>query len=519
MGTPVEKLAQSLEILRKFQNDRGIAVIKARDITRSHKDRLVSKGFIREVIKGWYISTRPDEREGESTLWFTSYWDFVSAYFNERFGKDWCLSPEHSLSIHSDNYTVPKQLLVRSPKASNNLINLLFDTSFLDLTSALPSKEEIVEKAGVNIFSLSSALTACSSKFFYQHPTDARTALAIVKDSSEILTKLLQGGHSKIAGRLAGAFRNIGRERIANEILETMKSAGYDIREDNPFKEILPVLSSIHETSPYVNRIKLIWQSMRQTVIDEFPKSTGLPKNIDEYLKKVDDIYITDAYHSLSIEGYRVTPELIEKVRSGNWHPDENEEDRKHKDAMAARGYWQAFQTVKASIKEILGGKNSGSVADKDHGKWYRELFSPSVATGIIEASDLAGYRNEPVYIKDSRHTPPGPAAINDAMPALFEILKEEKEPSVRAVLGHFIFVYLHPYRDGNGRIGRFLMNVMLASGGYPWTVISLPNRKKYMEALEKASVEQDISAFVEFLAKLVKEGPEGKSIQNIPDE
>ena len=219
------------------------------------------------------------------------------------------------------------------------------------------------------------------------------------------------------------------------------------------------------------------------------------------------------------IEGYRVTPELIEKVRSCNWHPDENEEDRKHKDAMAARGYWQAFQTVKASIKEILGGKNSGSVADKDHGKWYRELFSPSVTTGIIEASELAGYRNEPVYIKGSRHTPPSPTAIKDVMPALFEILKEEKEPSVRAVLGHFIFVYLHPYRDGNGRIGRFLMNVMLASGGYPWTVISLANRKKYMEALEKASVEQDISAFVEFLAKLVKEGLEGKSIQNIPAE
>jgi Fic family protein len=186
---------------------------------------------------------------------------------------------------------------------------------------------------------------------------------------------------------------------------------------------------------------------------------------------------------------------------------------------MAARGYWQAFQTVKASIKEILGGKNSGSVTDKDHGKWYRELFSPSVTTGIIVTSELAGYRNEPVYIKGSRHTPPSPAAIKDAMPALFEILKEEKEPSVRAVLGHFIFVYLHPYRDGNGRIGRFLMNVMLASGGYPWTVISLANRKKYMEALEKASVEQDISAFVEFLAKLVKEGLEGKSIQNIPDE
>jgi hypothetical protein len=51
-------------------------------------------------------------------------------------------------------------------------------------------------------------------------------------------------------------------------------------------------------------------------------------------------------------------------------------------------------------------------------------------------------------------------------------------------VIGHFVFVYIHPYIDGNGRMGRFLMNVMLASGGYPWTVIPLERRDDYMAAL-----------------------------------
>ena len=37
---------------------------------------------------------------------------------------------------------------------------------------------------------------------------------------------------------------------------------------------------------------------------------------------------------------------------------------------------------------------------------------------------------------------------------------------AVRAVLGHFFFVYIHPYMDGNGRMGRFVLNAMLASGG-----------------------------------------------------
>jgi len=59
-------------------------------------------------------------------------------------------------------------------------------------------------------------------------------------------------------------------------------------------------------------------------------------------------------------------------------------------------------------------------------------------------------------------------------MPVLFELLRNKAEASVRVVLGHFIFVYIHPYIDGNGRIGRFLMNTMLASGGYPWVVIPI---------------------------------------------
>jgi Fic family protein len=70
-------------------------------------------------------------------------------------------------------------------------------------------------------------------------------------------------------------------------------------------------------------------------------------------------------------------------------------------------------------------------------------------------------------------------------------------------VLGHFIFVYIHPYIDGNGRMGRFLMNTMLAAGGYPWIIIPVERRNEYMNALELASVNQDIIPFTKFLASL----------------
>jgi Fic family protein len=221
--------------------------------------------------------------------------------------------------------------------------------------------------------------------------------------------------------------------------------------------------------------------------------------------------------HSLSIEGYRANAELIERVRSGAWNPDDKENNREHRNALAARGYWQAYQAVQESLEKILVGENQGTVVDEDHGKWYGELFGPSVTAGIISAVDLAGYRNGPVYIRRSMHVPPPREAVRDCMPALFDLLSEEPEPAVRVVLGHFIFVYIHPYVDGNGRMGRFLMNTMLASGGYPWTVIPVEERNEYMAALEEASVDGNIGPFAEFLARLVADGTKGKSIPKVP--
>jgi Fic family protein len=72
------------------------------------------------------------------------------------------------------------------------------------------------------------------------------------------------------------------------------------------------------------------------------------------------------------------------------------------------------------------------------------------------------------VFIRASRHVPPPPEAVNDAMPALLDTLESEPEAIVRAVMGHWLFGFIHPYMDGNGRMARFLMNLMMASGGYP---------------------------------------------------
>ena len=90
-------------------------------------------------------------------------------------------------------------------------------------------------------------------------------------------------------------------------------------------------------------------------------------------------------------------------------------------------------------------------------------------------------------------------------MPAYFDLLESEAEPSVRAVLGHWLFGYIHPCADGNGRMARFVMNALLASGGYPWAVVQVDDRDACLAALGRASIDQDLEPFARFVAQRVE--------------
>jgi len=505
MATANERLATSLEQLKELQRD-GRRVFQSKELGRAHRERLTQNGFLREVIKGWLVSSSPNAREGDTTPWYASFWEFCARYSDERFGSDWHLSPEQSLLLHAETTVIPAQIVIYSPKGTNNTVNLLFGTSLYDLKQpAMPPAADLIVKNGLRLYSPAAALIKVPENFFQRFPVEAQVALTSIRDASEVLGRLLEGGHSAIASRLAGAFRRADRADVADQIVKTMKGAGYDVRESDPFtrEQKLAVLKP--GIPPVVGRIRALWDSLRAPVLEIFPKAPGLPNDKKAYLGFVDEIYKSDAYHSLSIEGYTVTPELIDRVRTGNWNPDGNEADRNNRDALAARGYWQAFQQVKGAVSKLIEGAEPGALVREAHRDWYREMFQPSVAAGLMRPAALAGYRGHPVYIRGSRHVPPRWETVPDAMTALFDLLEEESEPSVRAVLGHWMVGYIHPYPDGNGRMARFLMNAMLASGGYPWTVIRVEDRDKYMSALESASIDSNIKPFAEFIAERVQ--------------
>ena len=513
-GNPT--LATALKTLKRLQ-EKHHGVVESADLKDDdQRPMLVETGFLRPVMKGWYICSSPSDNNADTTAWYASFWAFVSGYLGKRFGKWYCLNPEASLLLQTGNTTVPRQVTCVTIDSGTTKVDLPFDTSLL----VYPDKNRVpnarVEVRGLQVWPVAEALCLVGPSFFLNNPRESEIALATIRHASELLPTLLAGDKMvTAAGRLAAAFEFVKRPDEAEHIRKAFAKFKISLKLVNPFELAEPTIAPGKERSPHVLRLRSMWAGWRQDVINVFPPAPGIENQGTGYLAQVDERYVSDAYNSLSIEGYRVTDELIERVARGDWNPQGEPEHNKTRDALAARGYYQAFQAVKESIGKVLVHNNAGLVAKRDHHDWYAELFGPSVTAGIVEVSQLTGYRRGPIFIRNSMHTPLPSEAILDSLETLWDLLEAEPEACVRAVLGHHLFVFIHPYYDGNGRMGRFLMNTLLASGGYPWTVIRMSRRDTYMKALEAASVKGQITPLAEFIAQEMHEWSPERDTKN----
>jgi hypothetical protein len=219
MATPNEKLAASLSNLKELQKN-GRRVFRSNELRRGDRARLLGQGFLQEVIKGWLMSTSPSTGPADTTPWYASFWEFCARYCSQRFNKEWHLSPEQSLLLHAEHTIIPAQVVIYSAKGTNNTIHLPFGTSLYDLKQKeMPAGADLTEKDGLRLFMPAAALLRVPESFYTRFPIEAQVVLTAIKDPSEILSRLLEGGHSVVAGRLAAAFRRIGRGDAADEIV------------------------------------------------------------------------------------------------------------------------------------------------------------------------------------------------------------------------------------------------------------------------------------------------------------
>ena len=138
MATPREKFTAALLALKELQ-DQGIVVFQSVEFpNRIYREILLKNGFIKEVLKGWYISSDPGADFGDTTTWYSNYWDFCVKFLEFKYKDAWCISADQSLKLHAGDWSVPNQLLVRSPLGNNNPTHLPNNTSLFKYQSELP---------------------------------------------------------------------------------------------------------------------------------------------------------------------------------------------------------------------------------------------------------------------------------------------------------------------------------------------------------------------------------------------
>lgn len=497
-----EKLADALRAA-KLAADGG-HVFRKKSLNLAQTRILSESGWILEIHAGWVTLVTPSAKEGDTVPYYSNYWEFIQKYLDNRLGKDYILGPVPSLALHTDSYAIPKQLAVITNRTTHGLVSLPHDTSLMVISDPKSDLSGLTIFGGLQVHTIERALAALPASSFRIPSTELTAAIATVHNIPELSRHLLKT-NGTAAGRVIAAMKDIGRSKDAQIIESAFRNAGIEIP-TNIESGIFDSLSNVENRlkSSIAARLKALWKTMSDSLVDARPPKANPDSfrkaTAEEIKNSIDEIYANDAYNSLSIEGYQVTPVLIERVASGSWDPDKIQQDRETMNALAARGYYEAFNSTVQTIIDIHSGAPDIDTIERAALEWRSLLFSPAAKAGLLPPDSLAGYRHNPVYIRGSMHVPPPHEKLMDAMDTLYDLLREEKNPWTRAVLGHFFLVYIHPFPDGNGRTARFLMNAVLVTAGYQWTIVRVSQRTRYFAALEKASINGDpweLSAFL----------------------
>lgn len=186
-----------------------------------------------------------------------------------------------------------------------------------------------------------------------------------------------------------------------------------------------------------------------------------------------DDLRIVLTYHSNAIEGntlsLRETQIIIDYGLTVGGHP--------LREVLEAKNHAEAF----AFITE------TATMADPITRETILTLHRFIMRTISSEAGE---FRKVPVYIRGARLTPPPASQVESLMRQWVTWVREEGtsyEPLTAAVIAHHGFEAVHPFTDGNGRVGRLLLNMLLMRSGYPPAMLLYDRRIAYIHALSAA--------------------------------
>jgi Fic family protein len=165
---------------------------------------------------------------------------------------------------------------------------------------------------------------------------------------------------------------------------------------------------------------------------------------------------------------------------------------------LAAQNHPSAIELVKK-----IAFNKTYKITEGDIKTLHRMAMNRIIATAgkYREHDDLAVY--------GSGFTPPLFYDIPKHMKELVHLINDnpdELRPIEHAAQVHYDFAWIHPFEDGNGRIARLLMNLVLVRNDYPFTVIKQVEKPKYLRTLKEMDVEGDFEPFLIFVARSVEQ-------------
>ncbi|MEA3329519.1 MAG: Fic family protein [Nanoarchaeota archaeon] len=188
-----------------------------------------------------------------------------------------------------------------------------------------------------------------------------------------------------------------------------------------------------------------------------------LPKSVKE--RELEEIAIDFTYNTNAIEGSTITLEESRNIIQNRIAP-----NKPLREVKETEEHGKVFLNM-LNKKEKITNK---ILLD-----WHKKIFRETKA-------DIAGkYRD--YLVRVGNYIPPDWQEVKNLMNQLINFIeKSNLNPVELSARAHFKFESIHPFGDGNGRIGRLLMNHILWHANYPMLIIEYKKRKSYYKALQK---------------------------------
>ena len=202
------------------------------------------------------------------------------------------------------------------------------------------------------------------------------------------------------------------------------------------------------------------FEKIRTNFQKEWKKSPESAKQ-----REKEEIAIAFTYNTEAIEGSTITLEETREIVVDKIAPNKSLRDIKETEV-----HFKVFLNM-LSKKE--------SISKTILLQWHKDLFGET-------KPDIAG-RYRDFHVRIGGYIAPDWQDVEKLMKEFLEFFRQSKlNPVELAARTHYKFEKIHPFGDGNGRVGRFLMNHLLWRNGYPMLIIEYKKRQSYYKALRR---------------------------------